>query len=56
MNPKYRIRQPRRILESKLLKQITQLDNVEKKSNYGFLSHIYGLIDYDDSNIYVVDN
>ena len=50
MTPKYRLQQPKRILESKLLKHITNLIDFEKNNNYGFLSFIYGLMDYD--NIY----
>ena len=41
MHPKFRIQQPRRILESKILKHITKLDDLEKENNYGFLSHIW---------------
>ena len=56
MAPKYRIQQPRRILESMLLKHISKLDDLEKKNKYSFLSHIYGLVDMDDyltlSNFY----
>ena len=31
MAPKFRLQQPRRVLESKLLKHITKLDDFEKK-------------------------
>ena len=34
MTPKYRLQQPRRILESKLLKHITNLSDFEKANNY----------------------
>ena len=50
MTPKYRLQQPRKILESKLFKHITNLSELEKNDKYGFLSFIYGLMDYD--NIY----
>ena len=52
MAPKYRFQQPRRILESKLLKHISKLDDLEKKNKYNFLSHIYGLVDMDDITLY----
>ena len=45
MTPKYRLRQPRRVLESRLPKQIKNLSDFEKSNNYGFLSFIYGLVD-----------
>ena len=45
MIPKYRLQQPKRILESKLLKHIKNLSDFEKSNNYSFLSFIYGLID-----------
>ena len=59
MAPKYRLQQPRRILESMLLKHISKLDDLEKKNKYGFLSHIYGLVNMDDItmyNVYCVDD
>ena len=45
MTPKYRLQQPRRILESKLLKHIKNKSDFENSNNYSFLSFIYGLID-----------
>ena len=42
MTPKYRLQQPRRLLESNLLKHITNLSDFEK-NNYGFLSFMSGL-------------
>ena len=54
MAPKYRLQQPRRILESMLLKHISKLDDLEKKNKYGFLSQIYGLVDMDDITKYGV--
>ena len=33
MSPKYRLKQPRRILESKLLKHIKNLSDFEKNNN-----------------------
>ena len=57
MHPKYRLQQPRRILESKLLKHITKLVGFEKESEYGFLSHIYKLVHHDDDDVTIyVDN
>ena len=56
MSPKHRIQQPRKVLESKLLKHITKLDVFEKENNYGFLFHIYGLVDHCDGTIYVENN
>ena len=47
MTPKYRLQQPRTILESKLLKQIKNLRDFEKSNNYSFLSFIYGVVDSD---------
>ena len=57
MHPKYRLQQPRRILESKLLKHITKLSNFEKESEYGFLSHIYKLVNHNDDDVTIyLDN
>ena len=55
MTPKHRLQQPRRILESKLLKHIKNLSDFEKSNNYSPLSFIYGLVD-GDVDIYENNN
>ena len=44
MKPKHRLQQPRRILESKILKQINDLSYTELVEKYRFLSRKYALI------------
>ena len=52
MTPRHRLEQPRRILESKLLKHITKLNDDEKDDKYGFLWHKYRPVCRDDINVY----
>ena len=53
MTPRHRIEQPRRILESKLLKHIKKLNDFEKNDKYGFLWRRYRPISYDDNDVYI---
>ena len=53
MTPRYRLEQPRRILESRLLKHITNLNDVEKNIKYGSLWHRYKPISCDDKDMYI---
>ena len=46
MNPKYRLQQPRRVLETRLPKHISKMIDFEKSNNYSFLSCIYNLVDH----------
>ena len=52
MTPRCRLEQPRRILESKLLKHITKLNDFEKDDKYGFLWHRYRPVSRDDNDVY----
>ena len=54
MTPRYRLQQPRRILESKLLKHITNLSDFEKNDKYGFLSFRSRPVSCDDNIVYVI--
>ena len=56
MTPRHRLQQPKRILESKLLKHITNPSDFEKNNKYGFLSFIYRPVSCDDVNIYVYND
>ena len=53
MTPRYRLEQPRRILESKLLKHITKLNDFEKNNKYNSLLQRYTPISYDDNDVYI---
>ena len=53
MTPRHRLEQPRRVLESNLLKHITKLDDLEKSIKYDFLWQRYRPINRDDNNIYL---
>ena len=46
MTPKYRLHQPRRVLESKLPKHKSNMSDFEKNNNYSFLSYLYNLVDH----------
>ena len=51
LTPRHRLEQPRRVLESNLLKHITKLDDLEKSIKYDFLWQRYRPINRDDNNI-----
>ena len=53
MTPRYRLQQPRRILESKLFKHITNLSDFEKNDKYGYLAFMYDPVEGDEINEYV---
>ena len=54
MTPRHRLEQPRKLLESKLLKHITNLnDDDEKNIKYGFLWHRYRPVGRDDNDVYL---
>ena len=53
ITPRHRLELPRRILESKLLKHITNLDDDDEKViKYKFLWQIFKPINYDDIGVY----
>ena len=52
MTPRHRLQQPRRVLESRLLKHITNLDDDEKNIKYKYLWQYYKPRDY-DNNMYI---
>ena len=51
--PKHRLQQPRRVLESRLLKHITNLNDDEKNIKYRCLWQNYKPISCDDNNMYI---
>ena len=53
MIPRHRLEQPRRVLESKLLKRLTNLNDDEKNVKYRFLWQNYKPISCDDINMYI---
>ena len=53
MTPRHRLEQPRKVLESKLLKHITNLNDDERNIKYRFLWQIYKPISCDDINMYI---
>ena len=53
MTPRHRLEQPRRVLESRLLKQITNLNDDEKNIKYRYLWLYYKPISCDDNNMYI---
>ena len=53
MTPRHRLEQPRKVLESNLLKHITKLNDDEKDIKYGFLWHRYRPVNRDDNYIYL---
>ena len=53
MTPRHRLEQPRRVLESKLLKHITNLNDDEKNVKHRFLWQNYKPISCDDINMYI---
>ena len=53
MTPRHRLEQPRKVLESKLLKHITNLNDDEKNTKYSFLWQIYKPISCDDNDMYI---
>ena len=52
MTPRHRLEQPRKVLESNLLKHITKLNDDEKDIKYGFLWHRYRPVSRDDDDVY----
>ena len=48
MTPRHRLQQPKKVLESKLLKHITNLNDFEKNKKYSFLWHRYKPVSCDD--------
>ena len=53
MTQRHRLEQPRKVLESKMLKHITKLNDFEKDTKYGFLWHRYRPVSRDDNNVYL---
>ena len=53
MTPRHRLQQPRKVLESKLLKHITNLNDFEKNNQYSFLWHSYRPVSCDDDIVYL---
>ena len=53
MTPRHRLQQPRKVLESKLLKHITNLNDFEKNNKYSFLWCRYKPVGCDDAIIYL---
>ena len=53
MTPRHRLEQPRKVLESKLLKHITNLNDDEKNTKYSFLWQNYKPISCDDINMFI---
>ena len=53
MTPRHRLEQPRKVLESNLLKHITKLIDSEKDIKYGFLWHRYRPVSRDDNNVHL---
>ena len=52
MTPRHRLEQPRPVLESKLLKLISKLDDIEKEDKYSFLWNKYKPVTRDDNQVY----
>ena len=53
MTPRHRLQQPRRVLESRLLKHKTNLDDDKKNVKYRYLWQYYKPISCDDNNMYI---
>ena len=53
MTPRHRLQQPRRVLESRLLKHITNLNDEEKNIKYRYQWQNYKPICCDDNNMYI---
>ena len=53
MTPRHRLQQPRRVLESRLLKHITNLNDDEKNIKYRYLWQYYKHISCDDNDMYI---
>ena len=53
MTPRHRLQQPRKVLESRLLKHITNLNDDEKNIKYRFLWQKYKPISCDDIDMYI---
>ena len=53
MTPRHRLQQPRRVLESRLLKHITNLNDDEKNIQYRYLWQYYKPISCDDNDMYI---
>ena len=53
MTPRHRLGQPRKVLESNLLKHITKLNDFEKNIKYSFLWHRYRPVSRNDNDVYL---
>ena len=53
MTPRHRLEQPRKVLESKLLKHMTNLNEDEKNIKYRFLWQNYKPTSFDDGDMYI---
>ena len=53
MTPRHRLQQPRRVLESRLLKHIANLNDDEKNIKYRYLWQYYKPISCDDNDMYI---
>ena len=53
MTPRHRLQQPRRLLESRLLKHIKNLNDDEKNIKYRYLWQYYTPISCDDNDMYI---
>ena len=53
MTPRHRLQQPRKVLESRLLNHITNLNDYEKNIKYRYPWQNYKPISCDDNNMYI---
>ena len=53
MTPRHRLQQPRKVLESKLLKHVTNMNDFDKNNKYIFLWHRYIPVSCDDDIVYL---
>ena len=53
MTPRHRLQQPRRVLESRLLKHITNLNDDEKNIKYRYLWQYYKPVSCDDNDMHI---
>ena len=53
MTPRHHLEQPRRVLESRLLKHITNLNDDERNIKYSFLWYRYKPVSCDDNIVYL---
>ena len=56
MTPRHRLQQPKKVLESKLLKHIANLNDFEKNNKYRFLWYRYRPVSCDGVNIYLYND